>query len=511
MIKRALAALFGAALCLCFAPAAGALESAPPAVTAQAYAVMDADTGQILVQQKDSETHFPASITKIMTMALAMEHCGGDLTGQVTVSASAVAAVEEGSSYVALQPGEVTTLADIFNATMLMSANDGANVLAEYTAGSMEAFVQLMNRKAAELGMTGTHFANPSGWHNDDHYTTAADMARLTRWALTVPGFKQLLGADAYTMQPTNKQPEKRPFGTDNVMLVQSKMTYDGTVGGKSGWTKEAGYTLVEVAQRAGRTLIGVVLQCPQKYDKFKDCIALFDYCFNNFAPVALDTQALAPPSVPVLYNGRPAGSVPLEASASFLLHKAYTAADVQATYSVPESYVPGTPFAASVTLALREAGSAMEPQIASFPVSVNPGALAELVNTAAAQTTAGAKRPWYQRLLGAVLFAVGLLAAALAARIVYVARVREKRRRERAARRAAQERAHKRALARAQVQGLRVVPGGTPRTQMQPPPAPRRPAPGNGPRAQTPPPRAGQNPASGSAAGGCAQGGKRL
>ena len=124
-------------------------STVPPEVTAHAYLVMDAQTGQVLVQKGGAERNYPASITKIMTLALAMEKCGGDMTQQVTVSPDAVYSLEAGSSHVALQPGEVVSLNDLFHATILASANDAANVLAEYTAGSMEAFVELMNAKAA--------------------------------------------------------------------------------------------------------------------------------------------------------------------------------------------------------------------------------------------------------------------------------------------------------------------------------------------------------------------------
>ena len=222
-------------------------STVPPEVTAHAYLVMDAQTGQVLVQKGGAERNYPASITKIMTLALAMEKCGGDMTQQVTVSPDAVYSLEAGSSHVALQPGEVVSLNDLFHATILASANDAANVLAEYTAGSMEAFVELMNAKAAELGLAGTHFVNANGLHSADHYTTPYDMARLTQWAMTVPGFSELFGATSYTMQPTNKQEQERLFGTDNCMLVTNKYQYEGTTGGKSGWTEEAGYTMVEV------------------------------------------------------------------------------------------------------------------------------------------------------------------------------------------------------------------------------------------------------------------------
>lgn len=244
-------------------------STVPPEVTAHAYLVMDAQTGQVLVQKGGAERNYPASITKIMTLALAMEKCGGDMTQQVTVSPDAVYSLEAGSSHVALQPGEVVSLNDLFHATILASANDAANVLAEYTAGSMEAFVELMNAKAAELGLAGTHFVNANGLHSADHYTTPYDMARLTQWAMTVPGFSELFGATSYTMQPTNKQEQERLFGTDNCMLVTNKYQYEGTTGGKSGWTEEAGYTMVETVTRSGRSLICVVMGSAKSMTSF--------------------------------------------------------------------------------------------------------------------------------------------------------------------------------------------------------------------------------------------------
>lgn len=240
-------------------------STVPPEVTAHAYLVMDAQTGQVLVQKGGAERNYPASITKIMTLALAMEKCGGDMTQQVTVSPDAVYSLEAGSSHVALQPGEVVSLNDLFHATILASANDAANVLAEYTAGSMEAFVELMNAKAAELGLAGTHFVNANGLHSADHYTTPYDMARLTQWAMTVPGFSELFGATSYTMQPTNKQEQERLFGTDNCMLVTNKYQYEGTTGGKSGWTEEAGYTFLLHSALAADD-VQVTFDTPERY-----------------------------------------------------------------------------------------------------------------------------------------------------------------------------------------------------------------------------------------------------
>ena len=429
----------------CAVPALAAGETIPPDVTAEAYLVMDADTGQILIEKNGWQRNYPASITKIMTMALAMEHCGGDLSQEVTVSYEAVHTLEPGSSHVALQPDEVVTLRDLFHATILASANDAANVLAEYTAGSMDAFAGLMNEKAAALGMNDTHFVNASGLHNDAHYTTAHDMAVLTRWAMTVPGFAELFGATEYVMQPTNKQPEERRWGTDNCMLVENIYQYEGTLGGKSGWTQEARYTMVEAVRRDGRTLLCVVLQCDKKYDKFSDSIALLDYCFDNFAPVTLTAQDLALPGVPVYYDetAPSVGSAPLtlpEEGCTVLLHSALGAGDIQPAFDMPERYLTDQPFAASMTLSLRDglaAGSCMYAQLAQMPLGVDSGAVDALLS---ANTKEFVDKPanggTLTRILIAVLGLVLVFAALIALRIAYVAWVKAQRRKRRRMRR---------------------------------------------------------------------------
>lgn len=441
-MKRGICLLaFVLALSVLALPARAAGEAAPPAVTAQAYVVMDADTGQILIEKNSAQRRYPASITKIMTMALALEQCGGDVTQQVTVSYEAVHALEYGSSHVALQPDEVVTLNDLFQATMLASANDAANVLAEYTAGSMAAFAVRMNEKAAALGLADTHFVNANGLHDDGHYTTAADMARLTRWALTVPGFAALFGATEYVMPPTNKQSKERRWGTDNCMLVENKYQYEGTTGGKSGWTHEAGYTMVETAVRGERSLICVVLGCAKKYDKFSDCIALLDYCFDNFVPVTLAADAIETPKTPVFYaEGAPSvGAAPLRLAADgypFLLHRLLDVGDVQATFETPEEYQTGQPFAATMTLSLREglaARGCMYAVIGAYPLGIDDGSVEALLD---ANTKEFVDRPARGALLGRVLAVAGgillLLAALAGLRIAYVAHLKAQRQRRR-------------------------------------------------------------------------------
>ena len=161
----------------------------PPAdITAQTWAVADAETGQILADHGGDIQMNPASITKVLTVALALEKAGGDFTVPLTVSQTAVDAITYDSSHIALIPGEQVTLADMAYGAMLASGNDAANVLAEYVCGSLDAVEEVYTAKLEQLGCTGTHFVNAHGLYDPQHYTTAKDMAAILCWALTVPG-----------------------------------------------------------------------------------------------------------------------------------------------------------------------------------------------------------------------------------------------------------------------------------------------------------------------------------
>lgn len=277
-----------------------------------AYVVMDADTGQILMEKNMDKREYPASITKVLTVALALEKC--QLDEKVTVSQAAVDAVESGSSHIALSPGEEVTIEQMAYAAMLPSANDAANVLAEAAGGSMEAFVQMMNDKASELGVEDTHFVNPSGLHDPQHYITAKDFAQVTRWALTVPGFREVFGADEYTMAPTNLQPEERYFGTSNCLTVTSAYEYEGATGGKLGWTPEANHTIAAVAHRGEMELVIVALNSEGKWSKFKDCVALYDACFDGYSQVEVPKEAYSvADEIEVTRDGQAVGKLRLQ------------------------------------------------------------------------------------------------------------------------------------------------------------------------------------------------------
>ncbi len=367
--------------------AAATPQAEPLELYSSAYIVMDAESGQVLVKKNADERHFPASVTKIMTLALALEACGGNFTPAVTVSEAAIAAVGPDSSMISLRPGEILSVGDLWYATLLESANDAANVLAEYIAGDLPGFVRRMNEKAAELGMSGTHFVNPSGYHDDDHYTTARDLALLTRWALTVPGFAELLHTDRYTMPPTNFSSYPREFVTDNLLLLPGPMQYDGLIGGKSGWTPEANYTMMEAAQKDGHTMIAVVLDCPRRGERCAECAKLLDYCGTQFYCAALNAESLSLPSVSVWHDGARLGEVALTAAGSVFLPKDVSMDDVRVETSIPRWFMVSEPFIASATLYDTQSGALL----CSISIEPEPEQLRQLLSTASAET----KTPW--------------------------------------------------------------------------------------------------------------------
>lgn len=346
-----LAALLLAAPALAL-PARGA-EAAPPPALSAAYLVMDADTGQVLIEQNADEERSPASITKIMTMGLAMEKAQGVLDTQLTVSYDDVHQLEAGSSHIALLEGEQVRLEDVLYGTEIASANDGANVLAEYIGGSIPAGVDAMNQKAAELGLSGTHFTNPHGLYDENHYTTARDMAAITRWALAQPGFADVFcRTETWTMAPTNLQPEERYFSINDWMRLSGKYYRSYAKDSKQGFHNEAQYTFVCYAEQSDMRLICVILGAPQRYDKFTDACALLDYCFANFTRVEVgDDKGF---TVPVAGGGETLGNLQVSgAAASFLLHKDTDPRAITAEYSIPERMLLGQEFAPSVTFRL--------------------------------------------------------------------------------------------------------------------------------------------------------------
>ena len=245
--------------------------------------LMEESTGTILYEKNSDEAHYPASITKIMTTLLALEN--GNLSDMVTFSDDAINNTE--GSGIARDYGEQMTLEQCLYGVMLESANECAYAVAEHVGGTVENFVDMMNAKAKELGCTNTHFANPHGLQDENHYTTAHDMALIAQAAYQNETFRIIIGTKMYTIPPTNKHAEETVLRNHHDMLctyhnANRKYLYPHCVGGKTGYTATANSTLVTYAEKDGMTLICVVMNT-QSPNQFIDTVNLFDYAFDNF------------------------------------------------------------------------------------------------------------------------------------------------------------------------------------------------------------------------------------
>lgn len=251
---------------------------------AGAAILMEAETGQILYSKNAEEKMYPASITKVMTTLIALEK--GNLSDTVTFSADTLNAIEQGSSRIGVEAGESCTLKDALHCVMLASGNDTAAGVAEHIAGSVDAFVDMMNEKAAELGCTNTHFTNPHGLPDENHYTTAKDMALIVQAAVKNPNFKDIAGILSYNMPATNKCEAREIWQHHKMMYPSGQYYYEGTLWGKTGYTSVALNTLVTAAQKDNMTLLTVVLKCPGASYTYTNSATLFDYGFEHYKTI---------------------------------------------------------------------------------------------------------------------------------------------------------------------------------------------------------------------------------
>lgn len=248
--------------------------SAAPDVSAKSAVLIEAESGRVLYQ-KNAFIRLPmASTTKIMTAIVAIER--GDLGKTVTVAKEAVGV--EGSS-IYLEPNEKLTLESLVWALLLQSANDAATAIAIEVGGSVEGFAKMMNEKADELGLTATHFTNPHGLDDEDHYTSAYDLARIAAYALSNETFRTICSTYKKTI----------PHGEDGtrVLINHNKLLrlYDGAIGVKTGFTKRSGRCLVGAAERDGLTLVSVTLSAPDDWNDHKE---MLDFGFSHYEHVTL-------------------------------------------------------------------------------------------------------------------------------------------------------------------------------------------------------------------------------
>lgn len=265
-------------------------------LSSEAVLLMEASTGKVVYEKNGYEKKYPASTTKIMTAILAIEHC--NLNETATASEFAINSVPSGYSTANIQIGETLSVKDLLYALMLQSANESAVILAEHVSGSQEAFANLMNEKAKELGCKNTHFINPNGIHNENHYTTAYDLALITQYAMKNQTFRDIVKTTSFTLPATTSYPsESRTYANTNNLIIYDARNrpdnyyYKYATGVKTGYTSAAKNCLVASAEKNGIEYISVVLGASITYEstgsvshRYVDTISLFDYAFDNFS-----------------------------------------------------------------------------------------------------------------------------------------------------------------------------------------------------------------------------------
>lgn len=255
----------------------------PPSVGADSAILMDANTGTILYSKNIDTAYPPASTTKIMTALLTIENT--KMNDIVTVSKK-VPFVD--GSKIGLFEGEQLPVKEVLHGLLLMSGNDCAEALAEHVSGSIEDFAKLMTKRAKELGCDNTNFINPSGLYDDNHRTSAKDLAIIMKEAMTHPEFREIIATTIYKIPPTNLHPDGINLANENKIIYKnSKYYYEGAEGGKTGYTVQSLFSYVACANKNGQRLIAAFVHDENK-SYYTDVKTLFDYGFNNFELVKL-------------------------------------------------------------------------------------------------------------------------------------------------------------------------------------------------------------------------------
>lgn len=265
-----------------------------PAITSETAVLIDAETGAVLYDKGMDECRYPASTTKLMTLLVAIENSSPrDI---VTFTETGVRDVTWDSSNINAKLGETMTMKDCWMAAYIQSANEVCAEIAETVGGTEAGFVEMMNQKAQELGCTHTHFVNASGLPDENHYSSAHDLAKIMQAGLKNHRFCQVLKKVSYTIPATNMSEARSMHTHMPLMAKESDLYYEGCLGGKTGFATEAQHTLVTAAERNGRTYIAVTMRAADLGTNCTDSRALFDYAFNNFDTIDVDGTKMTVP-----------------------------------------------------------------------------------------------------------------------------------------------------------------------------------------------------------------------
>jgi len=327
-------------------PILSELQVPLPSYTAASVVLMDASTGLVLYSNDATELHYPASVTKIMTALIVLENIS-DLSERIEFSYNSVFSIPRNSSHIYMDVRETLTVYEALYALMLASANEVSIALAEHVAGSVEEFVDLMNRRAFALGARDTHFVNPSGLPATGQVTTAYDMALIMREAVRHPVFVETISTRTYMIPPTERQPLERPLRNTNHMIHQGLHFNENVIGGKTGFTNVAQHTLVTYAEFNGRRLIVSILRGGNP-GIFNDTNALLRFGFEiPFEEVTVFENERYTPTIPVYQNINGStieiGRVIIRADndITFNLPYGFDRSEIRYELSIPEKLTP--------------------------------------------------------------------------------------------------------------------------------------------------------------------------
>lgn len=297
----------------------------PIDINGEAALLVDADSNRILYEKNMNKKMYPASTTKIMTAILAIEYGKMD---EMVLADEEVISLTSGS-HIALDYDEEVRFEDLLNALLIASGNDAALALGKHISGSIEGFVEAMNKKAKELGALNTNYTNPHGLHHDNHYTTASDLYLITTYAMKNDTFREIIAKSSYKIPPTNKKDQERVMYTTNKFLygnekiyVDGKLVpirYEGVAGVKTGNTNEAGRCFIGYSNRNGRNIYTIVLNS-ENAEVFADTIKLMDYGFNNFSTFPIGNKNEFIDNVDIVNGNLPYASAVLESDVYYTL-----------------------------------------------------------------------------------------------------------------------------------------------------------------------------------------------
>ena len=269
----------------------------PDMLLARSAILIEADSGDVLFEKNADEIMYPASTTKILTAYIALQMA--DLKNDtVTVSADAISSVPSTYTKIPLSSGEEINMLDLITATMIKSGNDGANAIAEFMSGSTENFAVLMNNIAYMLGCSSlTHFSNPSGIQDENHYTTARDMAIIAEAAMKNETFASIVQKTSYDLPATNMHPQRNIMGRTSILEADSSYFYPYATGIKTGFTNAAGYCFVGSAEKGGVNLISVVFYTSDN-GRWSDTRRLMEYGFTQIESITPESLYAESPRV---------------------------------------------------------------------------------------------------------------------------------------------------------------------------------------------------------------------